>query len=294
MKEITILSGKGGTGKTSITSALASVARNAMFCDNDVDAADLHLIMQPEIEKNSVFPGAYVATIHSEICAKCGICADNCRFDAIEKDQSGVFRINDLKCEGCRLCERICPSQAISSERSANNYWYISNTRFGKLVHAKMGPGEENSGKLVSRIRTEAKVIATQKKLDYIINDGPPGIGCTAISSISGTDKVLIIIEPTRSGFHDMKRLYELVNSFNIPVAAVINKCDINPIISGIIEKFLSDHQIDLICKIPFDEKFVKSMVIGKNIIEAYPDSELSESIRTIWNTLVIEPESVK
>jgi len=286
MKEITVLSGKGGTGKTSITAALATVTQNAVFCDNDVDAADLHLLLQPEIKEKHTFLSAWIASINEENCTNCGICKDHCRFNAIHINEKGNMEINPYQCEGCRLCERICPVQAITSEQSSNNYWYVSDTRLGKLVHAKMGPGEENSGKLVTQVRKRAKEIAKEVNAPYIINDGPPGIGCTAISSITGTEIVLMVIEPTKSGLHDMQRLVELIRSFNITVFALINKCDINEQVSGEIETYLKKHNIPLAAKIPFDEAMVEAMLVGKTIVEYLPDSEISKTIHQTWNFL--------
>ncbi len=286
MKEITILSGKGGTGKTSITAAIASVAENAVFCDNDVDAADLHLIFDPEIQEEHTFFSGYKATIHDDACTRCGICYDHCRFDAIHYKELGGLYVNHFQCEGCRLCERVCPVNAITSERNSNNYWYISDTRFGKLVHAKMGPGEENSGKLVSEIRGQAKSIAKQNGAGYVINDGPPGIGCAAISSVTGTNAVLLVIEPTHSGFHDIKRVTDLIDSFNIPSFAVINKYDINKEVVGEIVEFLAGKNIPLLAKLPFDKQMVEAMVNGKTIVEYAPDSEISQKIKEVWDKI--------
>ena len=286
MKEVTILSGKGGTGKTSITAALASVAQNGVFCDSDVDAADLHLILKPNILQKEVFKGAFIAEIHPEKCTNCGICEEHCHFDSIHQDKSGQYYVNPLQCEGCRLCERVCPSQSITSERSKNNYWYVSNTRFGKMVHAKMGAGEENSGKLVTQVRNKAKAIAKETNAQYIINDGPPGIGCPVISSLSGSQEVLLVIEPSKSGLHDIKRLIALVRDFNIPMKAIINKADINPMITAEIESYLSLENIPLIEKLAFNHDFVHAMVDEKTIVEYKPKSEISNQIRNIWKVL--------
>lgn len=286
MKEITVLSGKGGTGKTTLTAALATVAKSTVFCDNDVDAADLHLIFHPEIHEQNAFSSGWKATINEEICTQCGICVDYCRFDAIHDNGDGVLRVNALQCEGCRLCERVCPSGAISSKENLNNFWYVSSTRFGTLVHAKMGPGEENSGRLVSQVRKRAKEIANQTNAQYVLNDGPPGIGCAAISSLSGTDQVLLVMEPSKSGLHDAQRLIELIKSFNIKASAVINKYDINLELTDEIEKFLEASAIPLLAKIPFDKQMVEAMIEGKTIVEYRPNSVIAETMQHVWKML--------
>ena len=287
MKEITILSGKGGAGKTSVAAAIASVAQNAVFCDNDVDAADLHLIFNPEIKESYDFDSGSVAVINPEVCTNCGLCEEHCRFDAIHPNSSGQLEVNPFQCEGCRLCERVCPENAIESVHNNNNHWFVSETRFGTLVHAKMGPGEENSGKLVTEVRRKAKEIATEINADFIINDGPPGIGCSAIASVTGTDAVLLVIEPTLSGLHDAKRLVVLVNSFNIPVFAIINKFDINKEITNKVENYLVENKIPLIGRLPFNTKMVESMVHEKTIVEYVPEENISKEFYSIWNKIV-------
>ncbi|MEN8155692.1 MAG: P-loop NTPase [Bacteroidota bacterium] len=286
MKEITILSGKGGTGKTTITAAIASIASDAVFCDNDVDAADLHLILEPSIREENHYLGSWVASIDESQCNGCNICQDQCRFDAIHTNENGFPEINPLQCEGCRLCERLCPVDAISSERSDRNFWYVSDTRFGTLVHAHMGPGEDNSGKLVSEVRKKAKELAVEQNAKYVINDGPPGIGCSAISSVTGTDQVLMVIEPTVSGLHDASRLVELIDSFSIPMAALINKYDINLEMTTEIENFLEEKKIPLVGRIPFDQHMVESMVEGKSIVEFDRESEASQIIINAWKAV--------
>ena len=286
MKEITILSGKGGAGKTSVTAALAALAKKTVFCDNDVDAADLHLILQPKIKEKHPFSSGSKATIDQEICTNCGLCESNCRFHAIHPNSEGYPEVNHFQCEGCRLCERICPAKAISTHENFNNHWFVSSTRFGQLVHAKMGPGEENSGKLVSRIREKAREIANEIQAEYILNDGPPGIGCSAISSITGTDAVLLVIEPTISGLHDAKRLVQLVKSFNIAMFAIINKYDINMKASSAVEAFLEEQDIEVLGRIPFDTGMVESMVHEKSIVEFAPESTISKELTNSWNKL--------
>ncbi len=287
MKEITIISGKGGTGKTTITAALASVAKNAVYCDNDVDAADLHLLFNPTIQETYDFSSGWAVSIDSEKCSSCNLCLQYCRFDAVHQHDNGEIYINSLQCEGCRLCERVCPNDAISSIENTNNHWFISTSRFGTLVHAEMGPGEENSGKLVTQIRKKAKEIGLASHQNFIINDGPPGIGCATIASLSGTNQVLLVIEPTKSGFHDVVRLVELIHSFNIETYAIINKFDINTEVVREIETFLSENNIPLLAQIPFDENMVEAMSLGQTIVEFQPDSEISEIIKGIWKKLM-------
>lgn len=293
MKEVTILSGKGGTGKTSITSALASFATNAIFADNDVDAADLHLIFQPQIKENHQFLSSWQCVIDTEKCTNCGMCKKHCQFDAIHYQNEGGLQINSFACEGCRLCERICPVQAISSDKNSDNYWYVSDTRFGTLVHAKMGAGEENSGKLVSQVRKRAKELAKDQNADFVINDGPPGIGCAAIASITGTDAVVLVTEPSKSGFHDAIRLIDLVKTFQVPMYAFINKYDINEQISTQMEHFFKKEGIQLMGKIPFDEEMVHAVVNGKTIVEYNNNSPIAEQVEKLWIELSEKEEEV-
>lgn len=286
MKEICILSGKGGTGKTTVTAALAGTWNDQVLCDADVDAADLHLILKPETLEKHIFEGAWVATIDRERCIQCGICSEYCRFDAISIDESGMRTIDPFKCEGCRLCERICPSEAIFSKRSRNNYWCVSETRAGPMVHASMGPGEENSGKLVAQVRKKARQIAKETGASILLTDGPPGTGCAAISSITGSDAVLLVIEASLSSLHDALRLGELIRKFDITCYALINKYDINREVTRQIEEFLKKESIPLLGKIPFDVSVVKAMVAGLSITEYDPESKISLTISKVRNKL--------
>lgn len=288
-KEITILSGKGGTGKTSITAALAAVASNAVYCDCDVDAADLHLLFDPTVKETFDFSSGRKAMIDSGKCISCGICLEECRFSAIRQPKAGLFEVDQYKCEGCRLCERICPANAVRSVENMNNKWYVSDSRFGPLVHAQMSPGEENSGKLVTTVRNKAKEIASQTMADFILNDGPPGIGCPVIASLTGVNSVLLVVEPSKSGIHDIERLIGLTQKFEIPAFAVINKQNLNPEMSLRAEEMLNRSGVPLLGKIDFDDGFVKAMILGKTIVEFAPGSGVANQIKTIYEKLMIE-----
>ena len=224
MKELVILSGKGGTGKTSLTAAFATLATGCLLCDADVDAADLHLLMQPVIRKRTEFQGGGVAVIDPQRCTSCGTCVDLCRWSAIGPD----FVVDEIACEGCGVCVDFCPEQAIDFPIKTCGQWFISDTRCGPMVHARLGIAEENSGKLVTLVRQQAGQLAEAKGIDLIITDGPPGVGCPVIASVGGASSALIVTEPTVSGIHDMARAIELCRHFKVPVMVCINKFDLN------------------------------------------------------------------
>ena len=225
MKELVILSGKGGTGKTSLTAAFAAVSKKSILCDAYVDAADLHLLMSPEIKQKTDFKGGGIAIIDPDKCTECGQCIELCRFDAISDD----FVVDKIDCEGCGVCVDLCPEQAIDFPTQTCGEWYISDTRFGPMVHARLGIAEENSGKLVALVRQEARKFAEEKNIDLILTDGPPGVGCPVIASIGGATALLIVTEPTVSGIHDMTRALELAEFFKVPAMVLVNKYDLNP-----------------------------------------------------------------
>jgi MinD superfamily P-loop ATPase len=287
MRELVILSGKGGTGKTSITAAFASLAENMVMCDADVDAADLHLILNPDFNKTSDFKGGNEAVINPDKCTECGKCIELCRFDAI----SDTFKVDPIECEGCGVCFDLCPEEAIDFPEVICGRWHISNTRFGPMVHARLGIAQENSGKLVSLVRQEAKKIAQKKDLDLILTDGSPGIGCPVIASIGQATAILIVAEPTVSGLHDMERVAELARHFNVPAMVLINKFDLNFDQTKKIEEVARKNSIKIVGKIPFDETFTYAMIQAKTIFEYSKDSQASIDIRKIWNTIIAMPE---
>lgn len=286
MKEIVVISGKGGTGKTSITASFAYLGgKDIVVADCDVDAADMHLLMKPDFAKSEDFYSGEIAIINQDICTACGECADVCRFDAIPVINN-QYIVQPLDCEGCGYCARICPVEAIKMEVQNVGRWYISNTRVGNiLVHAKLGIGAENSGKLVAKVKNEAKQIAKENNKDFIIVDGSPGIGCPVVSSLSGANFVVLVTEPTVSGLHDLKRAYELVKKFKIKAGCIINKSDINPQVSGEIEEFLKKEDIIHFLNLPYDEAFTNAMTNGQTIVE-YGQNNLTAILTDSWNMI--------
>lgn len=281
MKQIVVISGKGGTGKTVITASLAALARNKVIVDCDVDAADLHLLLQPTIKERHEFRSGKTAIIDRELCLQCGKCVEVCRFNAIKPD----YTVESFSCEGCALCSRVCPARAIRMAENQAGEWFVSDTRYGPFVHAKLGIAEENSGKLVAKIRQIARDIAKRDHLDYVIIDGPPGIGCPVIASLTGVDQALIVTEPTLSGLHDAQRVIDVARHFNVSVSLVINKYDLNPEMTGQIENYCGEAGIPVIGKIAFDRAVVEAMVAGKTIVE-YSNSAIKSELMKIWEEL--------
>lgn len=286
MRQIAIVSGKGGTGKTSITSAFASIAKNTILVDCDVDAADLFLTIQPTILKSVEYEGGKIAVIDESICTNCGICMDLCRFDAISlvNDQT---TISEFSCDGCKLCEIACPVHAIHLEENMDSNWFESMTRFGPMIHAKLGIGEDNSGKLVTEIRNYAIKKAKEENLGTVLIDGPPGIGCPVISTLTGVSLALMVTEPTLSGKHDLLRLIELTKGFKLKTYVMINKFDLNSDISKEIEDLCLNEGIEVLAKVPFNRHFVDAMVNQKTVIEYAPDSELAKMLEYAWHRLI-------
>jgi MinD superfamily P-loop ATPase len=282
MKELVVISGKGGTGKTSLTAAFASLAKNMVLCDADVDAADLHLLMAPEIIEKHDFQGGNQAVINRGKCIECGLCRDLCNWKAIDKD----YMVSPIDCEGCGVCVYFCPEKAIEFPVKTCGEWYISATRFGPMVHARLGIAEENSGRLVSLVRQQTKRLAEEKGLDLILTDGPPGIGCPVIASLGGATAVLIVVEPTLSGKHDMTRVAELAGHFKVPAMMCVNKFDLNVDETKVIEDTARKNNMEVLARIPFDPIFTKAMVQGQTIFEYDPRSEACEGVKKIWERI--------
>ena len=285
MHEILVISGKGGTGKTSLTAAFAHIGRDAVLCDLDVDAPDLHLILRPELSDQVPFISGAEARIRTDQCDGCGICADRCRFQAVHADGS-LFKVDPIRCEGCRVCVRFCPSDAIDFVPKKCGHWSLSETRFGPLAHAQLYPGEENSGKLVAQLRQEAKKMAESKGISLILSDGPPGIGCPVISAVTGTGLAVIVTEPTPSGIHDLRRVVELCQHFNVPMAVIINKSDLNSIKADEIHSFCEDNGLPLVAELPHDTMFVDALVKGLAITE-FSNGHASQQLRTAWSKIL-------
>jgi MinD superfamily P-loop ATPase len=289
-KELVVISGKGGTGKTSIVASFAALAETAVLADCDVDAADLHLVLEPKIARRESFSGGKRARIRSDSCTACGKCHELCRFDAISFDGPAngriakTYRIDPIACEGCGVCAWFCPADAIEFAPAVNGEWYVSNTRHGPMVHAKLGIAEENSGKLVSTVRREAGAIARQRGLDLVLIDGSPGIGCPVIASITGADLLLIVTEPTLSGLHDLGRVADVANHFGIAAMVCINKWDLNPDVAAEIERQAKDRGLTVAGRVRYDRAVTEAQIRKQSVVE-YQSSGCAEDIRSAWHS---------
>jgi MinD superfamily P-loop ATPase len=282
MRQITVLSGKGGTGKTTITASFAVLAKKAVVADCDVDAPDLHMLLHPEIIETQEFKGSKLAVINEARCIKCGLCREKCKFNAVTES----FAIDSFSCEGCGVCAIVCPTNAIALTERVSGHAYISKTKYGFMAHAMLSPSESNSGKLVTLVRQNAKILAEREHCNFIIIDGPPGIGCPVIASVTGVDAGLVVTEPTMSGIHDLKRALQLLEHFNVQPFVCVNTYDINKDNAEKIESFCKENGIDVIGKIPFNPIVTEAMVNGKTIIEYSPRSAVAKEIEGIWEKL--------
>jgi MinD superfamily P-loop ATPase len=284
MVEIVVLSGKGGTGKTSLAASFAHLAGHAVICDQDVDAPDLHLLLQPASSQTTEFWSGNEARVDPAKCQNCGECIVRCRFNAIS-EQTDHPHIDPLKCEGCKVCVTFCPHDALLFPQKHCGNWYVSQTRFGVMVHAQLFPGEENSGRLVAVLRQTARDLAQQQGAELVLGDGPPGIGCPVISSLTGTSLAVIVTEPTVSGLHDLKRIVELCRHFNVDAGIVINKFDLNLRLTARLEDYCQQEDLPLFGRLPHDLQVTQAMVAGKTITE-FGTGNFVEQVHHIWNRI--------
>lgn len=288
MKEIVIISGKGGTGKTSVTASFAVLAARPVIADCDVDAADLHLVLAPRVLERHEFRSGHEAVIRREDCIGCGNCVDYCRFDAVKVNGTGgedaEFSIDPAACEGCGVCVRFCPVQAIDFPERLCGEWMVSETRCGPMVHARLGVAAENSGKLVSTVRREARRIAEEERRSLILVDGPPGIGCPVIASLTGATDVLAVTEPTVAGEHDLERVLSLARHFEIPAAVCVNKWDLNPEMTEKIEEQARRAGARVVGRIRYDRAVTLAQMRERAVVEI--EAPCAEDIRNIWKQL--------
>jgi len=290
MKQFVILSGKGGTGKTSVAASFAHLADSdsvmAVLADADVDAANLELVLSPHILEQHEFMGGNIAWIDLEKCEGCGLCEQVCRFDAIAL-QAGNYQVDPVVCDGCAACVHQCPTNAIKMEPQLAGHWFRSDSRYGPLIHAALRPAQENSGKLVTLVKQQARLLAMDEQYPLIIVDGPPGIGCPVISAVSGANMALVIAEPTVSGVHDMERALEMTRHFHVPAAVCINKADIFLDGANQIEEYCQKQNIEVMGRIPFDSTVTEAMVRGEPVTAFRPKSPASIAIKQIWQNIV-------
>lgn len=291
MKELVIISGKGGTGKTSLVASLAALAeKQAVLADCDVDAADLHLVLEPRVLRTEEFSGGSEARVKAEECIACGKCQEVCTFGAVHADGPGnggvskTYRVDPIACEGCGVCAWFCPAKAIAFEPVVNGQWFVSQTRHGPMVHARLGIAQENSGKLVNTVRTAARELAEEQGQDLVLIDGSPGIGCPVIASIAGASLVLLVTEPTQSGLHDLKRVAELAKHFKIPAAVCVNKHDLNPEMTEQIRAYADEQSLPFAGTVPYDPAVTQAQLQKKAVVE-YDDNRCREPILAVWRT---------
>lgn len=288
MKQLVILSGKGGTGKTSVAAAFAHLASmdgsimRAILADADVDAANLGLVLAPRLLEQEDFWGGQVARIDPDTCTGCGECVQVCRFDAIH-EQDGIYHVDPIACDGCAACVYQCPQDSIKMHEQVVGQWFRSVSRYGPLFHAALRPAHENSGKLVTLVKQRARLLAMDEGYQLVLVDGPPGIGCPVISAASGADLALIVTEPTVAGVYGMRRVLETTNHFGVPALVCINKADIYPDGSAEIEAFCREQDINVVGRIPFDVTITEAMVQGEPVTAYRPDAPASQALRNIW-----------
>ncbi|MGD9395352.1 MAG: 4Fe-4S binding protein [Candidatus Thorarchaeota archaeon] len=280
--EIAVISGKGGTGKTTVCAALGVIAEDVVMADCDVDAPDLHILLNPSIRTATEFVASKVAVIDENLCTECGLCEEKCRFGAITDS-----RVDPISCEGCGVCEHVCPENAIQMVDRQSGNLYDSDTRIGRMAHAKLLPGEGNSGRLVTEVRKLGSKVATENGISTVLIDGSPGIGCPVIATVTGIKLGIIVTEPTMSGIHDMQRVLELLKRFRVAATVIINKFDLNVENTEAIERFCAENDVEVVGKIKFDSIMTKSMVAAQTLPEFAPDHEISQLLRKVWGRVI-------
>jgi MinD superfamily P-loop ATPase len=283
VKELVVCSGKGGTGKTSVTASFAALAGEAVLADCDVDAANLHLVLAPRVERREDFVAGHVARVRADECAGCGDCVAACRFGAMGLGADGLGRVDPLACEGCGVCVHVCPLDAVEFPARHCGEWYVSGTRFGPMVHARLEPGAENSGKLVTLVRRAARQLGEERGAELLLVDGPPGIGCPVIAALSGADGVLVVTEATTSGLHDLRRMVELARHFGLPVWVGLNKDDLDAGQRRRIVDWCRREDVPLLGGIPYDPRVTAAQLAGLSVVEAGP-SPAAAGIRALWS----------
>jgi MinD superfamily P-loop ATPase len=290
VKELIVLSGKGGTGKTTIAAFFAAKPPQKVLADADVDAADLFILLEPQVRMKREFKSGQLAVIDRDLCTGCDRCREFCRFGAIEDGYS----VDPMECEGCGVCTLVCPEKAVTLKQRESGEWYVSETRFGPFVHARLRPGEENSGKLVALVRHHARTLAEERGIPWLIVDGPPGIGCPVISAMAGAGAALIVTEPTPSGLHDMRRVAELASQMRVPKAVCINKWDLNPEMAVEIENLCRDLGMEVVGKVSYDENVPRALMARKSVLEWAPQSKVVKELDSLWERVQeFVPEAV-
>jgi len=285
LKQITVISGKGGTGKTTLVASFAALVENKVIADCDVDAPDLHLLLHPEIIKKEEFKGLKVAVMNKTLCTECGMCEEACRFNAIALTEESGYAVNPARCEGCGACVFSCPQEAIVLKERVSGYTFISKTEYGTMAHAQLNIAEEASGKLVTVVRNHAQQVAEKEQRELILIDGAPGIGCPVIASLTGVDLALIVTEPTMSGLHDLERILDVTSHFGIDSIVCINKYDINEENSRRIANFCRQRGIEVVGNIPYDSVVTEAMVAGKPVI-VFSEGAVSDAIKDVWKVI--------
>jgi MinD superfamily P-loop ATPase len=281
MKELVILSGKGGTGKTSLAAAFATLAAPVVVADADVDAPDLHILLAPELRSQREFRAGFEARIRPEDCTECGRCRELCHFDAISES----YVVTPTACEGCGVCLEVCPAAAVDFIEKVAGDWYLARTRFGPMAHALLRPGEENSGKLVAVVRKSAQALAAEEGLPLILVDGPPGVGCPVISSLTGAAATLIVAEPTPTGIQGFARAADLAAHFGVPAALAVNKCDINADNTAALAREAERRDIPVLGRIPYDGAFTAAQRGRKTVVEA-GDGPAAQAVAETWTAV--------